>query len=239
MTKSLSAFRAALAALALLCLQAAPTPALAQTSAGSGAADLDAERDRLAKERQTMEATYESDRRACYKKFAVQGCLEDSRARRRVTNDDLRRQEAALNDIERQRRGADEQKKLDEKAADARAADAEAKRQDSLKAQQDREQRATDHAASRAQTAADAAEQKRRFEQKQQDHQDDLAKQARERAAEPANVQDYQNKLKKADQQRADLERRNAANTKPRSAPLPDPPPADAAAPRRPLVTPP
>lgn len=224
------------AALPLLVLAPAFVPALAQTNATSGTIDLDAERARLAKERQAMDAAYEADRAACYKKFAVESCLQDSRARRRTLNDNIKRQEAVVNDIDRQRRGADEQLKLDQKAADAASSDAETKRQQALQSQQDREQRAADHAASRAQAAADQAEQQRRFQQKQQDHQDELAKQARERAQEPAAVQAYQDKLDKAQQQRADLERRNAANTKPRSAPLPDPVPADATAPRPPMV---
>ena len=193
----------------------------AQTLAATGSIDLDAERDRLTQQQKTVDERYEADRTLCYKKFAVQNCLDDARARRRIDNDDIRRQTATLNDIERQRRGTDELNKLDQKNSSTAEADAEARRQDALKSQQDREQRAADHAASRAQTAAQEADQRRSFESKQQNHAEDVAKAARERAAEPASVKAYEDKQKQAREHRADVERRNAANTKPRSAPLP------------------
>lgn len=196
--------------------------ALAQTPITTGDTDLDAERARLADERKTIDTNYDRDRAACYKKFAVEGCLQDSRERRRTATDDLHRQEAAINDIERKRRGAAEIDKLDKAAADARSPEQAAKREEALKSQQQRDQAAAEHAANRAQIQAKEAAERRAFEQKQRNNADEQAKLARQRAAEPEARQTYQDKLTKAQQQREDLARRNAQNTKPRSAPLPE-----------------
>jgi len=221
--------------LALL-LGLAALPLWAQSNATAAGADLDAERARLAEERKAISARYDADRAACYKKFAVEGCLQESRQRRRVATDDIKRQEAEINDLERKRRGAAALDKLDEKGSSARAKEADAKREESLKSQQDREQRAAEHAAGRTQAAADAAEKQRQFDAKQRAHAEEQAKAARRRAEAPAARQAYEDKLQQAEQHRADNEKRNAEKTKPRSAPLPDPGGSStpAAAPTRP-----
>jgi Skp family chaperone for outer membrane proteins len=91
--------------LALL-LGLAALPLWAQSNATAAGADLDAERARLAEERKAISARYDDDRAACYKKFAVEGCLQESRQRRRVATDDIKRQEAEINDLERKRRSS-------------------------------------------------------------------------------------------------------------------------------------
>ena len=68
-------------------------------------ADGDAERARIASERARVEAEFEQAHRACYARFAVNDCISDARATRREQLADLRRQELALNDAERRRRG--------------------------------------------------------------------------------------------------------------------------------------
>ncbi|MDM0034117.1 hypothetical protein QTI33_18435 [Variovorax sp. J22P271] len=221
--------------LALL-LGLAAAPLWAQSSATAGGADLDAERARLAGERTAISARYDADRAACYKKFAVEGCLQESRQRRRLATDDVKRQEAEINDLERKRRGAAALDKLDEKGSAARAKEDDAKREQSLKSQQDREQRAADHAAGRTQAAIEAAEKQRQFDDKQRAHAEEQAKAARRRAEAPAARQAYDDKMQKAEQHRADNQKRNADKTKPRSAPLPDPgtSAAPAATPTRP-----
>jgi len=211
----------------------AATPLWAQSGATTGGADLDAERARLADERKAISARYDADRAACYKKFAVEGCLQESRQRRRVATDDIKRQEAAINDFERKRRGAAALDKLDDKGSSARAKEADAQREQSLKSQQDREQRAAEHSADRSRAAAEAAKNQRDFENKQRAHAEEQAKAAQRRADAPAARRDYEDKLQKAEQHRADNEKRNAERDKPRSAPLPDPgsAPTPAAAP--------
>ena len=208
-------------------------PSWAQSNAAAGNADFEAERSRLAAERAAIEARFEKERTACYQKFAVEDCLRDSRTRRRSETDHIKRQEAAINDIERQRRGAAELEKLDRKATTTRPEDTPEKQEEARKAQRDREQRAADHTASRAATAAEAETRRREFESKQQRQADEQAKAARERAQAPAAVERFEAKQRRAAEHRADRERQNAERTKPRGAPLPPPPAPPASAPAR------
>jgi colicin import membrane protein len=139
-------------ALALL-ISLASLPLWAQSNAASGAADLAAERSRLSAERAVIEQRFLEERTACYKKFAVEDCLRESRSRRRTETDNIKRQETAINDIQRQRSGAAELQKLDQKAA-RRAPKIRREARPVDQNQTDREQRAADHATSRAATAA-------------------------------------------------------------------------------------
>jgi colicin import membrane protein len=217
-------------ALALL-MTLASLPLWAQSNAAAGNANLDAERSRLSSERETIEARFLQERTACYAKFAVEDCLRESRTRRRKELDSIKRQETAINDIQRQRAGAAELQKLDQKAATQRPADTAEKKEQSQQGQKDREQRATDHAASRAATAAEAAERQRQFDSKQKAHADAEAKAAQRRAEAPTAAAQFADKQKKAEEHRASRERQNANRTKPRGAPLP--PAAAASAPAR------
>ncbi|WP_295977319.1 hypothetical protein [uncultured Variovorax sp.] len=208
----------------------ASLPLWAQSNAAAGNADLEAEKRRLSSEREAIEKRFLEERAACYKKFAVEDCLQESRSRRRKETDNIKRQETAINDIQRQRAGAAELKKLDEKAGTQRQADTPEKQQQSIQNQKDREQRAADHAASRASTAADAAERQRQFQAKQQSHADEQAKAAQRRAEAPEAVRRFEEKQRRAAEHKADRERRNAERDRPRGAPLP-PPPAEPAKP--------
>lgn len=200
-------------------------PVWAQTVAATGKSDFDAERARLSQERKVIEERFNAEQKACYQKFAVEGCLQESRQKRRTATDDIKRQEAAINDIERKQRGAAAMDKLEEKKAGERSQDSALQREQSLKSQQDRENRAADHAASRAGVAAEAATRQRQFDEKQRAHAEDQAKSAERRAAAPTERERYERKLEQARDHAADIERRNAGRTKPRAAPLPSPPP--------------
>ncbi len=209
-------------ALVLLSMLAAAS-VWAQSAATSGNLDLNAERARISAERAAQETRSKTEQAACYQKFAVEDCLSDVRQRNRKLADDLKRQEAAINDIQRKQRGAAQLDRLDEKNATPRSQDQPAQREEAIRSQQEREQRAADHAKSRDDAAAKAAENKRNFESKQRAHADVQAK-AAQRAAEADQQRAlHERKLQKAAEHVADREKRNAARTKPRSAPLPAP----------------
>jgi len=202
----------------LLVLLAAP--AWAQSSTAD--TDVDSQKARISAERKAVEARYDQDRAACYQKFAVQDCIDGARRKRRTQVEDLNRQEAVINDAERQRRAAAQLDKLNRNAEPS--ADDAANRERALQSQKDREQRAADREASRQTKEAQEAAARRSFENKQRAHAQEQAKSAEERAQEQAERQRYEDRLKKAEQDRAELEARNAKRTKPRSAPLPTPP---------------
>jgi colicin import membrane protein len=208
----------------LLCvaLFAGGVPVWAQTSAVAGNINPDAERARLTKERAEIDARAKAEQTACYQRFAVEDCLQESRRKRRTAEDSIKRQEADLNDMERKRRAADQLERLDK--APPRAVDDPAAQERARQSQQGREQRAADHAASRADAAAKAEDNRRALEDKQRAHAEQQAKAARLKADAPTERARFERKQEQAAKHRADRERQNAERTKPRSAPLPTPP---------------
>lgn len=208
----------------LLCiaLLAGGASAWAQTTAVAGNIDPDAERARLTRERAEIDARAKTEQTACYQRFAVEDCLQESRRKRRTAEDSIKRQEADLNDIERKRRAAAQLERLDK--APPRAQDDPAAQEKARQSQQGREQRAADHADSRADAAAKAESNRRALEDKQRNHAEQQAKAARLQADAPTERARFERKQEQAAKHRADRERQNAERTKPRSAPLPTPP---------------
>ncbi len=204
----------------LLGLIAASMPH-AQTQPRLSAAELDAERSRIAAERSTLEQRGVQERTACYQKFAVQDCLNESRRRSRAALDQLRRDDARVNDIERRERGNAALERLDQKNAPQPTQDTAARRAQALKSQQDRMDRAAGQAAGRASEAAQAADRRRAFEDKQRSHADRQTRQAERRVEAPKERERHEDKLRRAAEHEAERERRNAERKKPRAAALP------------------
>ena len=102
-------------------------PAQVQAPAGldDGAFDtwLTAQRSRVADERAVAHKQFADAEFTCWRRFAVNDCLAGARKVRRSALDDLRAQELALNQQERDRRTEARLKALDEKqrAADAKS----------------------------------------------------------------------------------------------------------------------
>jgi len=87
--------------------------AMAQTiEPTSQAIDVNAERERIAQEREASEAIYTASERQCYSRFAVFDCLSEARKVRRVATDELRRQELVLNDMDRKNKGVEALKRI-------------------------------------------------------------------------------------------------------------------------------
>ena len=208
--------------LLLVLLTAGAGGCWAQTVAADRNVDLAAERARLKEERSVVDRRAKQEQVACYQKFAVEDCLRESRRQRRTLDDDLKRQEAAINDIDRKRRAAAQLKRLDK--APPRPQDDPEKRQQSQQSQENREQRAAEHARTRAEAAAKSEANRRDFEAKQRSNAAEQAKAAKMRAEAPQERERYERKVEQAEEHRVARERRNAARSKPRSAPLPTPP---------------
>ncbi|GAC1532124.1 MAG: hypothetical protein NVS2B4_11860 [Ramlibacter sp.] len=77
-----------------------------------------AERARIGAERSRIESEFQAQRKACYARFAVTGCIEDAKSSRNALLGELRRQEIALNDAQRKARSADRVKELERKQDD-------------------------------------------------------------------------------------------------------------------------
>lgn len=208
-----------------LLLAATATPLWAQSTAAIGNTDLAAERARLTRERAAADKAFSDRRGVCFKRFAVEACLEESRRQKRISLDDIKRQEAIISDAERKQRGGAALDRLEQKGGAASAQDAKAQRDKAIKAQQDRGQRAADHDASRASTSAQEENNRRQFEARQRAHVEQQATEARRRAEAPAQEKRFNDKMERAEAHRAEVEKRIADRTTPRAAPLPPPPP--------------
>ncbi|MBH2018286.1 MAG: hypothetical protein I8H91_01725 [Burkholderiales bacterium] len=92
--------------------------ASAQTSGVNGEiGNIDARRTAISAERSRLEAGFLTEDAACYKKFAVNSCLDKVNSRRREAMADLRQQEILLNDEERKIKGAQQIRKTEEKSS--------------------------------------------------------------------------------------------------------------------------
>ena len=168
--------------LLLFCLAmlAAALPAGAQTDTAE-----EAERGRIAAERNQADARLAAQEVACYKTFAVNDCLTAARSQRRERLSDLRRQELSLNEAQRKRRSADRLRSIEERNSAQKQEDVAVQREEAVTRQQDKKDALARRSAEREQSGAsaparavrkpashDSAEQLRRSQQRQQDAQE-------------------------------------------------------------------
>lgn len=83
--------------------------------ASGEARHIDSERAVIEATRRQQLSLFADQDAACYKKFAVNRCLNEVNTRRKEAVADLRRQEILLNDELRKRRGAEQMRKTEEK----------------------------------------------------------------------------------------------------------------------------
>jgi colicin import membrane protein len=103
----------------LLAAAALLIAALAQAQAPASAPDKpssQAERERIAKQRQVAEAQYAQREAECKRRFVVTSCIDQARADRRQSLDNLHQQEIALDEVERQQRSAEHRRRREAKA---------------------------------------------------------------------------------------------------------------------------
>jgi colicin import membrane protein len=192
----------------VLLLALLPLAALAQD-----AQEIGVERERIAAERRRIEAELLADEKACYQKFAVTGCIEEARAKRRQVVSDLRRQEIGLNDLERKQRTAERLRELEDKETRQREQQQERSAK-GLDKQADRDQRGAEKAAKAQQAASSARARPAPGEPKR------LAGEAPDVGA---SQERYDQRLEDARQHREQVEKRAAQSTK-TPKPLPVPP---------------
>jgi colicin import membrane protein len=176
---------------------------------------VEAERERISADRASLEASFLIEDAACYKKFAVNNCLNRVNTRRLEAMADLRRQEILLNDEDRRVRGEEQTRKLEEKASLEKQQGAEASRAKALddsQSRRDKEKQKRDDQAkaqSREETAIQASAKKLRDSQRKAQVSTD--KQAG--AANAAKIFDA--RQKEAQEKRARHERDRLKNVKP------------------------
>lgn len=116
-----------------------------------------AERARIHLERAQADTTHEAASVRCYQQFVVNACLLQARDQRNAQLADLKRQENALNDLQRKRRGAQQIQRTEDKTAPERQLEMAQRRGQALAAAANREQRQADKQEARAQRGANPA----------------------------------------------------------------------------------
>ena len=196
--------------------------AAAQTAAAVPVSP-DAERTRITAERARLEAGFLSEDAACYQRFFVNSCLDEVNVRRRETLAALRTQEIVLNEQERKFRGAEQIRRIDEKASSenqqqqadqrARAASSDQSR---LIGQKEKQQSRTKAQAAEQANSEARTERLRANQQKKQTRSD-------RQAAEAAETARYDARQKEAETRRAQNAREQLQRAKPTAKPLPLP----------------
>lgn len=186
-------------------------------------AGIDLERARISTERAGLEARFLVEDAACYKKFAVNHCLNRVNTRRREAMADLRRQEILLNDEERRLRGEAQIRKLEEKSSPEKQQDAAASRakaMDDYQSRVGREKQKSDAQAtarSGEKTTSQASSERLRDNQRK-------AQARTDRQAEAANAAKIFNaRQQEAQEKRAQHERDRLNKAKPPAPSLPLP----------------
>lgn len=178
--------------------------ALIALGASAQVIDVAAERARIAAGRKAADERFKAEEKACYARFAVTDCVAEAKVRRREAVGELRRQEIALNDLERKDRAAKRLREIEERNSNAKQEQAANQRAKAQVQQQGREQRSAGKAKKqepRAEAApkaprtpkpmdpAEAAEHRRQYEDKLRDaeeHRKRVAKHLAERKKPPA-----------------------------------------------------
>ena len=144
-----------------------------------------AERERLTRARQQLEAQYQDDMKTCYQYFDVTSCRLKARERRIEANALLRKEEIRFNASERKIQAEQARRTVADRNSEAERKKSEAERAAAIAASKDR-------ADANAQKQIDHALQGTKrgdYEQKQREaaqHREEVAKKLRERNKEPA-----------------------------------------------------
>ena len=183
----------------------------------------DTERARITTERAKLEAGFNVENAACYKKFLVNNCLDEVKLRRRDALADLRRQEIALNALDRRAKGAEQVKKTEEKSSpEKRQQDAE-KRAAALQDIQARMDREKQKNADRAVAQSSEQSNSEALAKRVKGNQDKAVVRSGKQAAAAEEVKKFNERQENAKERQARRDRDKLNQTKPaNSLPVPD-----------------
>ena len=182
----------------------------------------DAERLRINAQRTRLETGFSLESAACYQKFLVSHCLDDIKLRRRETLADLRRQEIALNALDRKAKGAEQVKKTEEKSSPEKQQQDAEKRATALKDVQTRMDRDKQKNADRAEARSSEQTNKEALAKRIKGNQDKAVVRDSKQAAAAEEVKKFNERQEKAKERRVQHDRDQLNQTNP-AQPLPVP----------------
>ena len=175
----------------------------------------DAERSRINAQRTRLETGFGLESAACYQKFLVNRCLDDIKLRRRETLADLRRQEIALNALDRQAKAAGQIRKTEEKSSpDNQQQDAE-KRAAALADFRVRVNREEQKNAARAEAQASESANSQALAERIKSQQDKAIARNSKQAAAPEELRKFNERQEKAKERRIQRDLDVLSQTKP------------------------
>lgn len=182
----------------------------------------DAERVRISAERGRVEAAFNIESAACYKKILVNICLDEVKSRRRDALADLRRQDLALNALERRAKGAEQFRKTEEKSSpEMQQQDAE-KRAAALRDVQSRMGREKQKTADRADAQADEVRNSQALAARLKANEEKANARSSKQAGAAEELKKFNERQDNARERRAQHERDQLSQTKPvKSLPVP------------------
>lgn len=187
-------------------------------------AALEQERQRINTGRSALEAGFDAEDAACYKKFFTNNCLKEVQSRRREAMALLKQQEVALNDRERREKAAAQIRKTEEKSsteAQEQAAERRAQALQETRARAERSQQKTDDRNTLKQNEAlNAADAANKLKSSQEKAQARLAK----IPAISDSVGKYNDKQQQVKERKSSREQKLREQTKAPAKPLPTPP---------------
>lgn len=183
----------------------------------------DTERARITTERAKLEAGFNVENAACYKKFLVNNCLDEVKLRRRDALADLRRQEIALNALDRRAKGAEQVKKTEGKSSPEKQQQDAEKRAAALQDIQARMDREKQKNADRAVAQSSEQRNSEALAKRVKGNQDKAVVRSGKQAAAAEEVKKFNERQENAKERQARRDRDKLNQTKPaNSLPVPD-----------------
>jgi colicin import membrane protein len=183
----------------------------------------DAERVRINAERAKLEGGFNLESAACYKKFLVRNCLDEIKPRRQDALADLRRQEVALNALERRDKAAEQVKKMEENSSPEKQQQDAEKRANALKDFQARMDREKQKNADRAEAQLSERTNSEALAKRIKENQDKVMMRNSKQAAAAEEVKKFNERQQNAKEHRAQHDRDQLNQAKPaKSLPLPE-----------------
>ena len=204
----------------LLCALAV-SPAMAQPAADVPTAGLATEKADIAAERARLAAGFKAEEAACYRRFLVNACLEEIRPRRAEAMAELRRQEISINEAERKAKGADQIQKIEEKNSGERQQQRADQEQKALEETARRVERNEQREQSQGKTAEEASANVSAAQARQKNSQTKAGQALTRQEQAAANVLEAKARADKAEQNRADREKRRQEKGSLTGQPLP------------------
>ena len=141
---------------------------------------------RLDKKREDMDASYQSDMKACYQRFDVVSCQLKARDKRLAVLAELRKEEQVFNAQERQIKAAEAAQRTLDKTSETQLQEAANQRQEAVQSSKDRQERSLQ----KQQEHANQGTNRSSFDMKQREavqHRIDAEKRRQERTNKPAD----------------------------------------------------